>query len=117
MFCFDVSNIIGFVTFQAVDILRMDYEPSDLDILYAEGVTSSNGLSCVDFAFPQSTSADIIDSGDQHDSLTRLVSVHCITCKHKFMCMCCISPTEGFSCVCGSFFVAVVLNSLIFFLS
>ena len=57
--------------FQAVDILRMDYEPSDLDILYAEGVTSSNGLACVDFSFPQSSSDDMSDSGDQHDSLTR----------------------------------------------
>ena len=63
------------VTFQAVDILRMDYEPSDLDILYAEGVTSSNGLACVDFSFPQSASEDVIDSAEP-DSLTRLVPVH-----------------------------------------
>lgn len=68
-------TLFVFVTFQAVDILRMDYEPSDLDILYAEGVTSSNGLACVDFSYPQSASEDIIDASDQHDSLTRLVPV------------------------------------------
>lgn len=56
-------------TFQACDILRTDYEPSDLDILYAEGVTSSNGLACVDFSFPQTHSDDNID--DQHESLLR----------------------------------------------
>uniref|UniRef100_A0A5B6Z6N9 Putative Guanine nucleotide-binding protein alpha-2 subunit n=1 Tax=Davidia involucrata TaxID=16924 RepID=A0A5B6Z6N9_DAVIN len=56
---------------QAVEILRTDYEPSDVDILYAEGVTSSNGLSCVDFSFPQPAPDDIIDTADQHDFLPR----------------------------------------------
>lgn len=61
--------------FQAVDILRIDYEPSDLDILYAEGVTSSNGLACVDFSFPHSASEDSINTSDQHDSLLRSVTL------------------------------------------
>lgn len=56
---------------QAVHILRTDYEPSDLDILHAEGVTSSNGLACLDFSFPQSTADENIDTADQHDSLFR----------------------------------------------
>lgn len=56
---------------QAVDVLRTDYEPSDLDILYAEGVTSSNGLSCMDFSFPQSALDDKFDTDDPHDSLLR----------------------------------------------
>ncbi|KAM2546461.1 hypothetical protein TB1_017880 [Malus domestica] len=56
---------------RAVDILRIDYEPTDLDILYAEGVTSSNGLACVDFSFPNSESEDTINTSDQHDSLLR----------------------------------------------
>ncbi|XP_062001845.1 extra-large guanine nucleotide-binding protein 1 [Rosa rugosa] len=57
---------------RAVDILRVDYEPSDLDILYAEGVTSSNGLACVDFSFPPSASEDNINhNNDQQDSLLR----------------------------------------------
>ncbi|XP_047316379.1 extra-large guanine nucleotide-binding protein 1-like [Impatiens glandulifera] len=55
-----------------VDILKPDYEPSDVDILYAEGVTLSNGLACVDFSFPQSApDDDDIDSGDQHDFMLR----------------------------------------------
>ncbi|KVI02631.1 G protein alpha subunit, helical insertion [Cynara cardunculus var. scolymus] len=35
----------------AINILSRDYIPSDMDILYADHVTSSNGLSCVDFSF------------------------------------------------------------------
>ncbi|KAL2927960.1 Extra-large guanine nucleotide-binding protein 1 [Bienertia sinuspersici] len=54
----------------AVDILQPDYEPSDLDILYAEGVTSSNGLACVEFSFPQLADDDN-DATDQHGSLPR----------------------------------------------
>lgn len=63
---------------RAVDILRTDYEPSDLDFLFAEGVTSSNGLACLDFSFPQSDPDDNMDTADHHDSLLRyqLIRVH-----------------------------------------
>lgn len=57
--------------FQAVDILRTDYVPSDVDILYAEGVTSTNGLACLDFSFPQAATDENVDSADQHESLLR----------------------------------------------
>ncbi|KAL3378503.1 hypothetical protein AABB24_004431 [Solanum stoloniferum] len=56
---------------RAVDILKTDYEPSDVDILYAEGVTSSNGLSCVDFSFPDSEDYDNLDSSDHPNSVLR----------------------------------------------
>ncbi|XP_010255037.1 PREDICTED: extra-large guanine nucleotide-binding protein 1-like [Nelumbo nucifera] len=56
---------------RAVEISRMDYEPSDEDILYAEGITSSNGLACMDFSFPHSGHFESIDTADQHDSLLR----------------------------------------------
>lgn len=63
---------------RAVKILRTDYEPSDLDILYAEGVTSSNGVACVEFSFPQSAPEETVDTTDQYDSLARyqLIRVH-----------------------------------------
>ncbi|CAK9141142.1 unnamed protein product [Ilex paraguariensis] len=53
------------------DILRTDYEPSDVDILYAEGVTLSNGLACVDFSFPEPSPDDKNDTADPQDSLLR----------------------------------------------
>lgn len=55
--------------------MRTDYEPSDLDILYAEGVTSSNGMACVEFSFPQSAPEETMDTADLHDSLVRWVKI------------------------------------------
>ncbi|GAB2224835.1 hypothetical protein Drorol1_Dr00005612 [Drosera rotundifolia] len=36
---------------RAVDISKADYDPSDTDILYADGVTSSDGLTEIEFSF------------------------------------------------------------------
>ncbi|KAA8531766.1 hypothetical protein F0562_006517 [Nyssa sinensis] len=66
-----LPSVASYFLEQVVKILRTDYEPSDVDILYAEGVTSSNGLSCVDFSFPQLAPDVIIGTVDQHDSLPR----------------------------------------------
>ncbi|GAY42810.1 hypothetical protein CUMW_069740 [Citrus unshiu] len=71
-----LSSVASYFLERVVDISRTDYEPSDLDILYAEGVTSSNGLACVDFSFPRSASDDSVDTADQHDSLLRWVPIY-----------------------------------------
>ncbi|OMO92174.1 Guanine nucleotide binding protein (G-protein), alpha subunit [Corchorus olitorius] len=63
---------------RAVEISRTDYEPSDMDILYAEGISSSNGLSCMDFSFPTVERESSIDGYYQHDPSLRyqLIRVH-----------------------------------------
>ncbi|KAK7841942.1 extra-large guanine nucleotide-binding protein 1 [Quercus suber] len=63
---------------RAVEISRTDYEPSDMDILYADGITSSNSLTCMEFSFPKSTQDDSLDPFYQHDSSLRfqLIRVH-----------------------------------------
>ncbi|KAM3709410.1 hypothetical protein ACB098_02G171500 [Castanea mollissima] len=73
-----LPTVASYFLVRAVNILRTDYEPSNLDILHAEGVTSSNGLACVDFSFSQPAPDDNIDAADHHDSLLRyqLIRVH-----------------------------------------
>lgn len=73
-----LPKIASYFLERIVDLSRADYEPSNSDILFAEGITSSNGLSCVDFSFPHSTNDDAIDSFDQNESLLRyqLIRVH-----------------------------------------
>uniref|UniRef100_A0A7N0UKS7 Extra-large guanine nucleotide-binding protein 1 n=1 Tax=Kalanchoe fedtschenkoi TaxID=63787 RepID=A0A7N0UKS7_KALFE len=60
---------------RAGDVLRTDYEPSEDDILYAEGVTFSNGLGCIDFSFQPERNYDH-DAVDQHDSLLKFQLIH-----------------------------------------
>ncbi|KAK8485847.1 hypothetical protein V6N13_149667 [Hibiscus sabdariffa] len=62
---------------RAVEISRTDYEPSDMDIVYAEGITSSNGLSCMEFSFPQ-IEREIANDGYEHDPSARyrLIRLH-----------------------------------------
>ncbi|KAI3749305.1 hypothetical protein L2E82_19912 [Cichorium intybus] len=50
-------------------MLSADYIPSDVDIRYAEHVTSSNGLSSVDFSFPPLLPDETNDTTDEHNSL------------------------------------------------
>ncbi|QCD90957.1 extra-large guanine nucleotide-binding protein 1-like [Vigna unguiculata] len=73
-----LPSVASYFLERAVKILRTDYEPSDLDILYAEGVTSSNGVACAEFSFPQSDSEETVDTTDRHDCFVRyqLIRVH-----------------------------------------
>jgi hypothetical protein len=59
---------------QAVDISRTEYELSDMDILYADGITSSDGLASTEFSFPQMPlGGQGADEPDPQDTLLRSV--------------------------------------------
>jgi hypothetical protein len=59
---------------KAVDISRTEYELSDMDILYADGITSSDGLASTEFSFPQmSLGGQGADEPDPQDTLLRSV--------------------------------------------
>ncbi|XP_076889074.1 extra-large guanine nucleotide-binding protein 1-like [Bidens hawaiensis] len=62
-----LPSVSSYFLEQAAKILSTDYTPSDVDILYAEHVTSSNGLSTVDFSFPLSLDENN-DKSEQHNS-------------------------------------------------
>ncbi|KAJ6345919.1 hypothetical protein OIU78_008557 [Salix suchowensis] len=63
---------------RAVEIARPDYQPSDMDILYAEGISSSKGLSCMEFSFPKLSQDGCENIGYEHDPSLRyqLIRVH-----------------------------------------
>lgn len=56
---------------QAVEISKIDYEPSDMDILYAEGLSLSNSLTSMEFSFPKLRSEESLYPEYQHESSLR----------------------------------------------
>ena len=64
----------------------MEYELSDMDILYADGITSSDGLASTEFSFPQLSLGGLgVDEPDAQDTLLRLVL---LDLSHKTMVVC-----------------------------
>ncbi|KAK4477069.1 hypothetical protein RD792_016275 [Penstemon davidsonii] len=73
-----LPRVANYFLDRAVEISRMDYEPSEMDMLYAEGVTSSNGVASMEFTFPKSSQDGYMEPLDQNDSSTsyQLIRVH-----------------------------------------
>ena len=55
---------------QAVEISRPDYEPTDMDILYAEGITSSNSVASLEFSCLRLEQDSMMDT-EQRNPMTR----------------------------------------------
>ncbi|XP_004498181.1 extra-large guanine nucleotide-binding protein 1-like isoform X2 [Cicer arietinum] len=74
---------------RAIEISKVDYQPSDMDILYAEGMSLSNNLTSMDFSFPKSSREECLHPEYQHDSSLRyqLIRVHptCLGEKCKWL--------------------------------
>jgi len=56
----------------------VDYEPSDTDILYAEGITTSDGLASMEFSFRQANQDVFRNQEEQPDPALQLV--FCFVC-------------------------------------
>ncbi|KVI01956.1 G protein alpha subunit, helical insertion [Cynara cardunculus var. scolymus] len=55
----------------AVEISRPTYEPSDVDILYADGISSSNGLTSMEFSVPSLLPDIFMEATEQTNLLQR----------------------------------------------
>jgi hypothetical protein len=88
---------------QAIEISKVDYQPSDMDILYAEGISLSNSLTSMEFSFPKSSREESLPLEYQHDSSLRSVlSFHAVL--HKLL-------DNGFMFWCRSVFLKNTRNS------
>ncbi|KAG2241290.1 hypothetical protein Bca52824_096724 [Brassica carinata] len=50
-----------------LEISRAEYNPTEMDILQAEGISSIEGHSCVEFSFPSTAQEDSLEIDYQHD--------------------------------------------------
>ncbi|KAG8364279.1 hypothetical protein BUALT_Bualt19G0111800 [Buddleja alternifolia] len=73
-----LPRVANYFLDRAVEISRMDYEPCQMDILYAEGITSSNGIASMEFSFPKLPQDGYMEPLDQNDPLIsyQLIRVH-----------------------------------------
>ncbi|KAL9238171.1 hypothetical protein vseg_012635 [Gypsophila vaccaria] len=75
---FGLPRVATYFLDRAVEIAKVDYEPSDTDILNAEGINSCNGLKSVEFLFPETTNEGYKNPAEQPDPTMwcQLIRVH-----------------------------------------
>ncbi|KAJ8450847.1 hypothetical protein Cgig2_032472 [Carnegiea gigantea] len=77
----ELPRVASYFLDRAVEIAKVDYEPSDTDILYAEGITTSDGLASMEFSFRQTNQDGFKSQEEQPDPVSRyqLVRAHAKT--------------------------------------
>lgn len=60
-----LPRVANYILNKAAEIAKVDYEPSETDILCTEGINSSNGLAHVEFSFPKSAEEISLTDHDQ----------------------------------------------------
>lgn len=73
-----LPTVANYFLDRVVEFSQVDYEPSEMDILHAEGITASNGVASMEFSFPKSSQDEYMETLDQNDPSTsyQLIRVH-----------------------------------------
>lgn len=66
-----LPSVASYFLDRVSDITMIDYEPSNMDILYADGITSANGIACMDFSIPRTEQQGDGDTATYIDSSLR----------------------------------------------
>ncbi|KAL9271487.1 Extra-large guanine nucleotide-binding protein 1-like protein [Drosera capensis] len=67
-----LPRVASYFLDRAVEISKADYDPSDTDILYADGVTSSDGLTEIEFSFHRTPmESEFLDPVEKEEPVER----------------------------------------------
>lgn len=66
-----LPSVASYFLDRVSDITMIEYEPSNMDILYADGITSANGIACMDFSIPRTEQQGGGEAASYRDSSLR----------------------------------------------